>query len=92
MLSLAANFALCSAFKLKAERSVSAGAESAGVCAGTGAASDWTAAGVASLSEASRAFCTASTVAPSRTTPRSARRNGREIAIATGIGSPAGRV
>jgi hypothetical protein len=91
-LSLAAKRALSSWLRLSADLSVSAGAVCAGVCAGAGAGLDCTAAGAAAPSEVVRAFCTARAVAPSRRAPRTARRNGREIAIDTGIGSLAGWV
>ena len=84
--SFAAKRPLLTSLRSKAALSVSAGAL-VELCAGAGAASALIAAGAASLLVVSRAFWTARTVAPSSTAPRTARRNGREIAIALGIGS-----
>jgi hypothetical protein len=69
----------------KAERSVASGPATSVVFPVDGAGSVWSAAGAASVSV--RALWTASTVTPSRRAPRTARRKGREIAIATHIGS-----
>ena len=78
---------LLTSLRSKADLSVSAGAV-VELCPGAGAASALMAAGEASPFAVSREFWTAKTVAPSKTAPRTARRNGREIAIAVGIGSP----